>query len=133
MALERLAVRYLVDTDLIISHLRKFSDLSVILKPLAKENATFLISSITVAEVFAGRGSRESKERAIIEQMLLAFDIREVTREIAQKGGEYALDYAVPLLDALIAATASVNAAIVITKNTKHFKKIQEIELYTFS
>ncbi len=46
MALEKQATRYVVDTDLIINHLRKAADLAAILNPLAKDDAAFLVSSV---------------------------------------------------------------------------------------
>ncbi|MBI4359635.1 MAG: type II toxin-antitoxin system VapC family toxin [Candidatus Jacksonbacteria bacterium] len=133
MALEKQETRYVVDTDLIINHLRKAADLAAILNPLAKDDAAFLVSSVTIAEVFAGKSSQDKKELEVIEKMFSVFEIIDVTGMIAQKGGEYARDYAVPLLDALIAATAFESGAVIITKNTKHFKKIPTVVLYNFA
>ncbi len=54
-----------------------------------------------------------------------------VTDKIAEKGGEYKFKHkgnkGMPLADAIIAATASEEKAILIS-GEKHFKKIEEIE-----
>lgn len=54
-----------------------------------------------------------------------------VTDKIAEKGGQYKFKYAgnkgMPLADAIIAATAFEEKAVLIS-GEKHFKKIEEIE-----
>ena len=54
-----------------------------------------------------------------------------VTDKIAEKGGQYKFKYTrnegMPLADAIIAATAHEEKAVLIS-DEKHFKKIEEIE-----
>ena len=90
---------------------------------LEERTETLLLSSITVAELFAG--VREGKERTALHAFLAAFEIIGLDREIAERGGLYRRDYGrshgVGLADALIAATAERAGAVVVTLNTKHF------------
>ena len=63
-----------------------------------------------------------------------AFEILPITHEIAVKAAEMEVSLikrgeALSLADILIAATAIEYNLIIITRNVKHFKKIQEIKI----
>ncbi len=89
------------------------------------ENLTesLLVSSITIAELYSG--VREGKEREALDQFVNVFEVVTVNDEIAVKGGLYRRDYFkshnVGLADAIIAATAQINNACLVTLNQKHF------------
>src|SRR3989339_287840 len=117
---------YLVDTDMLINHLRKFCNLFDVLSPLAVNSAVFMVSVISKAEVFAGRSSKIVKQQIKINALFNFFTLVPVTADIA---GKYTRDFEVPLLDALIAATTVINQAMLITQNTRHFSKIPNLKL----
>ncbi|NCA12246.1 type II toxin-antitoxin system VapC family toxin [bacterium] len=83
----------------------------------------FLVSVITVAELFAG--VRDGHERTTLAAFLSAFEWVAVNGTIAERGGLYRRDYGkshgTGLADALIAATAEYVQADLITLNQKHF------------
>jgi predicted nucleic acid-binding protein len=68
---------------------------------------------------------REGEERIKLDGFLSAFEIVAVSAEIAMRGGLYRRDFGkshnVGLADALIAATAEVRQAPLVTLNQKHF------------
>ncbi len=111
-----MAVRLLLDTDVLIDYLRDRTE-------------SLLISSISVAELYAG--IRDESERKSLETFLQAFQIVPVDREIAVKGGSYRRDYVkshnTGLADALIAATAGIRQATLVTLNRKHFPMLEEV------
>ncbi|HBH46088.1 MAG TPA: VapC toxin family PIN domain ribonuclease [Candidatus Jacksonbacteria bacterium] len=120
---------YLVDTDMLINHLRKFCNLFDVLSPLAVNSAVFMVSVISKAEVFAGRSSKIVKQQIKINALFNFFTLVPVTADIAELAGKYTRDFEVPLLDALIAATTVINQAMLITQNTRHFSKIPNLKL----
>ena len=120
---------YLIDSDMIINHLRKFFNLFDFLSPLIEEQTVFKVSVISKAEVFAGQSSKLVKQQRLIESIFVFFEVMDITSDIAKKAGEYKRDYRVPLIDAIIAASAVLNKAILITRNTKHFKEILDLEV----
>lgn len=110
----------LLDTDVIIDYLRGQVDAVAYIESLTNP---LLISVVTVAELYSG--VRESEERSALEVFIWAFELVPVSEEIAVKGGLYRRDYSkshkVGLADALIAATAEIRGATLVTLNTKHF------------
>ena len=76
------------------------------------------ISRIVWTEILAG----ESLEtRDVIRDLLAAFDIVEIDARIATAAADIHHRSRMRLLDAYILATAQVNGAILITRNTKDF------------
>jgi predicted nucleic acid-binding protein len=116
------AKKLLIDTDIIIDYLR---GIALAIKFIEKNclNATCAISTITVAELYAG--VREGKERQTLTQFLSLFEIIELDQAIAEKGGLFRRDYGkshnVGLADALIAATCENIHATLVTLNKKHY------------
>ncbi len=116
----------LFDTDVIIDYLRDQSDVVQYLENLSE---ILLISSIVVAELYSGL--RDEPEREALENFLKAFEIVPVNREIAIRGGTYRRDYnkshGTGLADALIAATADIRQAKLVTLNKKHFPMLENV------
>jgi len=114
----------LLDTDVIIDYLRGLPEAINFLENLDNH---LLLSSISVAELYAG--VRVGKEMQTLEQFLAAFEIIPVDREIAIKGGlyrgKYGPSHSTGLADALIAATAKIKLAKLVTLNTKHFPMVK--------
>ena len=119
-------IRLLLDTDVVIDYLRDQADAVQYLENRPEE---LFISSIAVAELYSG--VRDESEREALEIFLKAFEIVPVDREIAIKGGTYRRDYMkshnTGLADALIAATADVHQAKLVTLNRRHFPMLKEI------
>ena len=119
-------IRLLFDTDVVIDYLRDQADA---VQYLENRSEVLLISSIAVAELYSGL--RDEQEREALEAFLKAFAIVPVDREIAIKGGTYRREYfkshSTGLADALIAATAEIHQAKLVTLNKKHFPMLKEI------
>jgi predicted nucleic acid-binding protein len=118
--------RLLLDTDVLVDYLRGRAEAVTYLESLTEVLST---SAITVAELYAG--VRDGAERTQLDAFLSAFDIVPVEQEIALKGGLYRRDYgrshSMGLGDALIAATAEVQGATLVTLNKKHFPMLADV------
>jgi len=88
-----------------------------------------LISTVTVAELYAG--VREGEERTALDAFIQAFEVVPVNVAIAIKGGLFRRDYGkshgTGLADALIAASAEVRGAELVTLNGKHFPMLKNV------
>jgi predicted nucleic acid-binding protein len=88
-----------------------------------------LVSSITVAELYAG--VREGDERTALDALIGVLEVVDVTAEIACVGGLYRRDYGkshgVGLADALIAASAESQGASLVTLNARHFPMLRGV------
>ena len=119
-----MAAPLLLDTDVLVDYLRGRTEAAAYLEARTEP---LLVSVITVAELYAG--VREGEERRILERFLSAFEIISLDREIAQKGGLYRRDYGpshgVGLADALIAASAELHKARLVTSNARHFPMVE--------
>jgi tRNA(fMet)-specific endonuclease VapC len=125
---------YLLDTDVIIDHLRKrkFIDASIITRAS--------ISYFTLVELAYGayRSTNQDESIKLFEDFINDLNIgfrdfdRSVVYEFAstkaslEKKGKKLADF-----DLLIAATAIVNNLILVTNNKKHFERIDGLRIYS--
>ncbi len=113
---------YVIDTDIIIWVLRGIKKYEEYLQNL-KDKATLSISTVTIAEVYKNIYASEIIKT---EMVLTEFQAWDVTPLVAKQAGLYFQQYSkklknLSLPDCLIAATANVNEATLVSLNTKHF------------
>lgn len=102
------------DTNVIIDWLKR--------RPQARTEiaryGSHRISRIVWTEVLAGE---TLEDRGLVLEALSHFDLVEIDQRIALAAADIRHRTRMKLLDALILATAQVNGAILITRNTKDF------------
>jgi predicted nucleic acid-binding protein len=117
---------HLLDTCVLIDYLRDDEAAVQLIRRLARRPS---VSVVTIAELYAG--VRNDREREGIEALLALIDVRNVDFEIARLAGGYRLQYrgshGVAMPDALIAATARVHGARLVTRNTRHFPMLDDL------
>ncbi|MEO7673572.1 MAG: type II toxin-antitoxin system VapC family toxin [Pyrinomonadaceae bacterium] len=110
----------LLDTNVLIDYLRSRDEAVEYLEALSEPPT---ISAVTVAELYAG--VRDGKERTVLNELVDKLTVFPITRDVAVKAGLFRRDYfkthGVGLMDAIIAATAESENAVVVTLNKKHF------------
>lgn len=121
---------YLLDTDILIWILRGRQDLVDHISKL-KDDSPIALSVITIAEIYM---NIFPSELINTEEHLQQYIILEVDQKIAKIAGLYFQQYLkklknLSLTDCLIAGTANVNNATLVSLNSKHFpmKDIQVI------
>ena len=116
----------LVDIDVLIDYLRDHPDAVAYLDAISDR---LLISAMTIAELYAG--VREGAERVALDDFIRAFDIVQIDNEIAVRGGLYRRDYGkthgTGIGDAIIAATAELRHADLVTLNRKYFPMLSSV------
>ena len=124
-----------LDTSIIIEHLRQSKDTVSVLRKLRKNYANtnkLCISVITVQELFQGQSSKLKKEEDIILSIVNGLDILPYTFSIARRAGEIvrdSLSTKVNFIDAMIAATSIECNGNLVTLNIKHFDLITGLRL----
>jgi|SRR3989338_5690351 len=113
---------YLLDTDVLIWILRGKKEIVEKVSSLKDESA-LCISVISIAEIYK---NIFPSELTVTEDFLFQHIIFEVDEKIAKTAGLYWQQFTkqlknLSLTDCLIAATANVNNAILVSLNTKHF------------
>jgi predicted nucleic acid-binding protein len=114
---------YLLDTTVLIAHLRGDSTATDLLLDLLAGNHSLGTSCVNVAEV--ERGTRP-KERKAVTALLTRLRFLETTREAAVRAGRYQAEFerrgrTIHTADALIAGTARAHGAILLTDNVGDF------------
>lgn len=121
-------MRLLIDTDVLIDYLRAQAEAVSYLEGLTVTD-TLLISAMTVAELYAG--VRDGSERAALDSFVQAFEVVPIGDKIAIHGGllrrDYAKSHNTGLADAIIAATAEIEQAYLVTLNKKHFPMFADL------
>jgi toxin FitB len=108
----------LVDTDVLIDHFRGHRVLDL-------TNPFLKISTVTRCELFAGRNADEAHLRQILDFL----DEVIVDRAIAERGGQIRRACGIAIADALIAATALSHELELMTRNVRHFERVQGLRL----
>lgn len=121
-------MKVVLDTNLIIDHLRNVPRATRQLQLIEDGSYTGLLSVITITELQAAPRMSEKRFESI-QKLLGLFEIIPVNTQIASKAGEllskYRGSYGLEPMDALIAATAVTHEAVLFTLNKKHFKFIE--------
>jgi len=118
---------YLIDSDILINHLRRRIPLQAYLGEL-KSVARYGCSTIVVAEVYSGmRSIEEEATRQLIDGLVhfpvttpVADMAAQIRRRMGRSGQTMALD------DCLIAATALLEKATLVTGNAKHYPMVPD-------
>jgi predicted nucleic acid-binding protein len=121
---------FLIDSDVLIDYLRG----SVKAKKFFLRNfnrATLYLSVVNIAEIFTGRELANEKKVLQVEQFLKNFVILGVDQDIAKIAGRLRRDFNTPFADAFIAAIAFRYNLVLVTRNTRHFKRIPGLIIRT--
>ena len=120
----------LIDTNIIIDHLRGEEKATALLSKIEKGTIKGYIPTLVEAEVLSGFKLTHKQIEDII-RLLSIFKRIEIDSEIAQKGAEFRRKYRCGLVDGLIAAAAWKIGVALATRNIKHFADIKEISLFS--
>lgn len=106
----------LLDTDVLIDHLRGHRQLDLI-------DPAWKISVVTRCELFAGHNTDEPRLRRTLNQI----DELPVDRVIAESAGRIRRTTQLGIPDALIAATALEHQLPLTTRNLRHFERVADL------
>jgi predicted nucleic acid-binding protein len=114
----------LLDTDVLVDFFRGYGKAVAFINTY---NARIILSSIVVAELYAG--VKGNAEQAALRDFVSLFRVVPVNAEIGRVGGLYKRDYGkshgVGLADAILAATAEAENAELKTLNIKHYPMLK--------
>ncbi len=121
---------YILDTGIVIRHLRGQGEFVRLLRALGKQGRLG-IASVTRLEIHAGMYPDEAYKT---QKLLNRFVTYELNRDIADRAGDYIREYqaqgvAISVPDAIIAATALTHQLTLLTLNAKDFP-IRGLSIY---
>jgi len=124
---------YLLDTTVIIDHLRGIEKVSRFLEQIGLKGDTAGCCCINIAEVYSGMLEKEKEKTDIFISSLFFY---EITRNISKTAGRLRQKYAkkgitLSTSDAIIGAASLIYDLTLATKNIKHYPfpdiKIEEV------
>lgn len=120
----------LIDSDVLIDHLRKEINALEFLTAEIEKGSQLFVSVISRVEIFAGMRKGEEETVNSLFEIMTPIDV-DVT--IADRAGEYlrkfSKSHALNIGDAIIAATSKEMALKLVTRNVKHYRLMKDIEL----
>jgi len=124
-------MKLVLDTSILIDHLRGGDKWKGILSALKEETELF-IPTIVFFELYSGTSSKDIKTSHKILNLVDKFQRIELTEDIAMRAGELYRDISKNLQtpDYIVAASALEIGATVATLNIKHFQNIASLPLY---
>lgn len=120
--------RYLLDTNSIIYYLQGYKELDKIFERFVAGIATPMISIITEIELLGFPGIT-SKDERLITKLLTNFQVFDVEKKISKETIKLRRQYTIKIPDAIIAATALNNEAILVTRDEEDFKRIKHLDI----
>lgn len=122
-----------LDTNIIIDHLRRLTAQSVLTRLLVNHTRDQLkVSIISIQELYAGNSTKDPQREERMLNMVTQFEILPYDFKVARLAGQIIREstHHPDLADTAIAATAIANGAKLLTLNPKHFRGIPKLVLY---
>ena len=127
----------ILDTNIIIDHLRQSPGRKTLLKELVKKynEHNLVISVVTIQEIYEGKSTKDKENEEKFLSTISHLKTLSYTFEIAQLAGQIARDFDKPIdfADAAIASTAIINDCELATRNIKDFKGIKNLQFAELS
>jgi|SRR3989338_10060593 len=115
-----------VDTSIFIDHLRGYKPANDFFNSL--DNKVLLFSALSEAELLTGKSCNDSEQRESVLQFLKRWKKIDVTNPIAMKAGDLRRTHEITISDAIIAATAIIYDAELLTRDVGDFKSIEGLK-----
>jgi predicted nucleic acid-binding protein len=123
-------VIYLIDTNILIDHLRGEALATQFLTNVETGRTKACISVLTAYELLTVPHLQAGETREI-ERLLTLLPSLAITPRVARLAAEFRRRYQTDIADALIAATAKIRNAMLVTRNLKDFQRIKGLRLQT--
>jgi predicted nucleic acid-binding protein len=123
----------MLDTSVLIDHLRKSKPATAFLETVFNSGVLVAVSAVTEMELYAGRSMEIPDVEYSVLNLLNLFRVVPVSSSIARQAGVLIRKYrhqGLTPIDAIIASTAMEHNASLITRNIKHFRMIKGIIVF---
>ncbi len=120
----------LIDTNIFVDHLRNYASAVRFFESIAgRENVIF--SAITETELLVGRVNEDNIKRDKLIHFLHQWNKKVIDNAVSVLAGDISRKYGLAVPDAIIASTAILNNAELVTKNVKDFRKVPDLKVRT--
>ena len=122
-----------LDSTFLVDYLRGNPALEDVLKKWEKTNERVAIPSPALAEVASGAElEKTGREQKLLDAICRRFIVLPLTEQSARQAGKIDAELTeagelIGLVDAMIAAIAIEQGEVLVTRNLRHFKRIQDL------
>ena len=118
-----------IDTDIFIDYFRKYEKAERFFDGLRSAENIIYFSAITEMELVSGEECSNTDVKIRLLNFLINFNKVNVNNHIAVKAGDFKRVYGIKTADAIIAATAFVMKADLITRNINDYAKASGLKV----
>lgn len=119
---------FVIDTCIFVDHLRNYKPATSFFGEILGTEHIFF-SAITEVELLQGSANNTLEKREFLLKLLSLWKKIPVDNPLTILAGDISRKYNIAVPDAIIAATAMANNAVLITKNVKDFNKISDLDI----
>jgi predicted nucleic acid-binding protein len=120
---------YTIDTNILIYHANGDQKVNTFLVSAYEKDSPLILPTIAVVEFFSFPAITP-EVKTIFEALLPHFRIADLDYRISLTAAELRRNYHLKLGDSVVAATAVVANATLVTRNVRDFKKITGLKLF---
>lgn len=118
---------YLIDSDILIDHMRRPDLAADFLRSAFEKRRRVSISVATLVELYSAKSVLRLDGRLVVDNFVAIFRIVPLDSQIAKAAGFLSARYGLGFADAIIAASADMEGATLVTRNVRHFSKVGHI------
>lgn len=119
---------FTLDTNAIIYYLHGEQSAAEVIEPLFRKKRPFYTATVTEVELFGFSGLNQSEMQAI-DKFLRLTSVISLDSRVARIAASVRREHGIKTPDSIIAATALFTGSTLITRNTKDFLKVAELEV----
>lgn len=117
----------LIDSDILIDHLRGLPAAKDFLLACLEERDALAVSVASVVELYAAKSALTLAGKIGLDEFIDYFRKIDLDIYIAKEAGLLRARYGLGFADAAIAASAAADGAVLVTRNLKHFEKVKHL------
>ncbi|OGY18059.1 MAG: hypothetical protein A2784_05095 [Candidatus Chisholmbacteria bacterium RIFCSPHIGHO2_01_FULL_48_12] len=124
-------MRLIIDASVIVDYLRQRGKSGLMFLKLVENGEGLVISSVTVAELYAGKSAQKGgSQRERLDEMVAGMEVVMPDGEMAKRVGQAKYEWGLSLADAFVAALALQENLPLATLDRKAFAFIKELKFY---
>ena len=123
--MEQTPTKIVLDTNIFIDFLRDYQPAKDLFARLQHKNILF--SAITEVELLAGTANNKPDCRLQLLRLLARFTKVPLDNPLCRRAGDIRRAYGLDVPDAVIAATAQAQNALLLTANTRDYKSVPQL------
>lgn len=117
------SVKVLLDTSILIDHLRQKNKIKTKLVLLAGNYDELCVSAVSITELYSGKSMEDSKNLKMVEDLISGLEVIYPNEDVFKTAGRLRRAYSLSLADSIIASTCETYKIKLATLDVRDFIK----------